>query len=149
MIWNRWKTKDGRRFSPPPARRPASSVLRLPLLTLLSTALLACDPPPEPTATSAPTEAGAAALFVQSGCAACHSIDGSGGLPGPDLLGLADRIAAERGVDAVEPFLRASILDPDKEITEGFQPGLMPPTYGEALTEAEVDQLVAYMQTLR
>jgi cytochrome c oxidase subunit 2 len=111
-------------------------------------ALLACDPPPPPT--SAPTPTGAAGLYMRAGCAACHTIDGTGGgLPGPDLRGLADRIAAERGPDAVEPFLRDSILDPDKEIAEGFQPGLMPPTYREALTEAEVDQLIDYLQALR
>ena len=47
--------------------------------------------------------------------------------------------------DLSEAELRESIEDPDAEITEGFQPGLMP-RYGDSLSEEQVDALVKYLK---
>jgi mono/diheme cytochrome c family protein len=83
-------------------------------------------------------------------CAECHSL--SPGVPsplGPSLAGIAARAGATvRGQPAAD-YLRESILSPDVYLTAGFQEGIMPRDYRGALSDAQVDDLVAYMGTLR
>jgi cytochrome c oxidase subunit 2 len=79
------------------------------------------------------------ALFTSSGCGGCHTFKaaGSTGKTGPDLdEGL-------KGKDA--EFIRQSIVDPNAEIAEGFQPGVMP-NYGQQLDSKQVADLVAFLQ---
>jgi cytochrome c oxidase subunit 2 len=79
------------------------------------------------------------ALFTSSGCGGCHKLAdaGTAGGVGPDLdEGL-------KGKD--DAFIKQSIVDPDAEITSGFQPGIMPATFGQTLGPDEVDALVKYL----
>jgi cytochrome c oxidase subunit 2 len=79
------------------------------------------------------------AVFTAQGCGGCHALAdaGSTGGTGPDLdEGLA-------GKD--EAFIEESIVDPSAEIASGFQDGIMPPSYGQSLTPAELDSLVKYL----
>jgi cytochrome c oxidase subunit II len=81
------------------------------------------------------------ALFASDDtrCAQCHTLEaaGSTGSIGPDLdEGLA-------GQD--EEFIRQSIVDPNAEIADGYQEGIMPPNYGDTLSPEEVDALVTYL----
>lgn len=48
----------------------------------------------------------------KGGCARCHTVNGRGGALGPDLTD----IGARRSVS----FLRASLLDPEAEVPDGF-----------------------------
>jgi cytochrome c oxidase subunit 2 len=79
------------------------------------------------------------ALFTGSGCGGCHALAdaGTNGGVGPNL----DEVLA--GAD--EAFIRESIVDPSAEIEEGFSDGLMPKSYGDQLTGAELDALVGYL----
>jgi len=52
------------------------------------------------------------AYFKRRACATCHSIDGSEGLFGPDLLGIGDLLSKEQILE--------SITDPNKNIKTGF-----------------------------
>jgi cytochrome c oxidase subunit 2 len=72
-------------------------------------------------------------------CATCHTLADAGakGQVGPDL----DKVL--KGKDAA--FIKESILDPDKEIAPGFQPGIMPPNFGDTLSAEQVDALVKYL----
>jgi len=56
-----------------------------------------------------------------------------------------NRVAATSAVD----YLRESIVAPDAHIVEGFASGLMPPAYGDELTEQQVTDLVAFLLTLK
>ena len=47
--------------------------------------------------------------------------------------------------DKDEAFIRESIVDPDAEIADGYQGGIMPPNYGETLQPAQIDALVKYL----
>jgi cytochrome c oxidase subunit II len=47
--------------------------------------------------------------------------------------------------DLSDAEVRESIVDPDAEVTEGFQGGLMP-RYGDSLSEEQVDALVKYLK---
>ena len=82
------------------------------------------------------------ALFTQAAqptaCGSCHALADAGttGTTGPDL----DAVVG----DLSEEELRQAIVDPDAEIAEGFQPGLMP-RYGDSLSEEQVDALVQYL----
>jgi cytochrome c oxidase subunit II len=72
-------------------------------------------------------------------CATCHTLADAGakGQVGPDL----DKVL--KGKDAT--FIKQSILDPDKEIAPGFQPGVMPSNFGDTLSPEQVDALVKYL----
>ncbi len=78
-------------------------------------------------------------IFIAQGCGGCHALSAAGtnGTTGPDLD------EALKGKDAA--FIRESIVDPDAQITEGFQPGLMPKDYGEKLSDQDLSDLVAFL----
>ncbi|MGZ4272110.1 MAG: cytochrome c oxidase subunit II [Solirubrobacteraceae bacterium] len=72
-------------------------------------------------------------------CATCHTLADAGakGQVGPDL----DKVL--KGKDAA--FIKESILSPDKVIAPGYQPGVMPPNFGDTLSAEQVDALVKYL----
>ncbi len=41
--------------------------------------------------------------------------------------------------------IRESIVDPNAEITPGYQPDVMPQDYGDSLTPEQLDALVGYL----
>jgi cytochrome c oxidase subunit 2 len=83
-------------------------------------------------------------LFTQGAgqaapCGSCHTLADADTTQqiGPDLD------EALQGKDA--EFVRESIVNPDAEIAQGFNPGLMPANYGELLSDAQIDSLVEYL----
>ncbi len=102
------------------------------------------------------------ALFGQSppACFSCHSIQPEIVLAGPSLAGIGTRAAetvasAEYKGSATTPddYIRESILEPSAHVVPGAAFGLpgqsfMPP-YAGVLSAREVDQLVAYLATLK
>ncbi len=76
---------------------------------------------------------------AQPPCATCHTFGpaGSNATTGPNL----DEVLG----DADPEFVRESIVDPNAEITEGFQEGVMPDVYGEQLSEEQLNDLVAFL----
>lgn len=83
------------------------------------------------------------------GCSTCHSLEPDVVIVGPSQIDVGLR--AETRVDGMtaEEYIRESILEPDAYTVEGFTPGLMYSTYGDELSETEIDDLVAYFLTLR
>ena len=79
-------------------------------------------------------------VFVGNGCGSCHTLKdaGANGNIGPDLDEALKGKATE--------FIKASITDPNSEIASGFQPNIMPQTYGSQLTSQQVNDLVAFLQ---
>jgi cytochrome c oxidase subunit 2 len=79
-----------------------------------------------------------AALFASNGCGSCHtlSVANATGTVGPDLDEVEKPTAA---------FIRQSIVDPNKEVEEGFSPDIMPQDFGEKLSPDELDALVEYL----
>jgi cytochrome c len=80
---------------------------------------------------------------------ACHTVTGiSTATVGPVLDGLASRAGDQvEGVSA-EEYIRQSILDPNAYVVEGFTEGIMPQTFGDTLTEGQIDGLIAFLLTL-
>jgi cytochrome c oxidase subunit 2 len=79
------------------------------------------------------------ALFTSQGCGACHTLADAGttGTVGPNL----DTVL--KGKDAA--FIKESIVDPNKVIANGYQAGVMPPTFGQTLQPGQIDALVKYL----
>lgn len=86
-------------------------------------------------------------LGAAPGCGTCHAVDSDQALVGPSLRDIA-RVAEEQttGLSA-ENYLREALLNPDTHLAADFNPGAMP-RYGDLLSEASIDDLVAYMLTL-
>lgn len=84
---------------------------------------------------------GADIFFNQMRCIACHKIDESGGVLGPELSSIG-------AINTVE-YLRESIIDPNRIIVKGYQKDIMPQHFKEHLSETEVDHLVAFLITLK
>lgn len=78
-------------------------------------------------------------IFVAQGCGGCHTFSAAGvsGTAGPNLD------EALKGKDAA--FVLESIVDPNKEIAPGYQPNVMPQTFGQQLTPKQTDDLVAFL----
>jgi len=104
-------------------------------------------PPPSTTLTSSPsstTSAGGLAagstdpmtIIRGAGCTACHKIDGAGGAIGPDLTHVGSRLSAN--------LIRESILNPDAKVAKGYEKfkGVMPKTFGNQLTAAQLEAVV-------
>ncbi len=77
------------------------------------------------------------------GCLGCHSVDGSVGA-GPTWQGLylQDRLLGNGStVVADDTYLSDSILDPNKQIADGFNSGIMPQNFAELIDAKEVELL--------
>jgi cytochrome c oxidase subunit 2 len=91
-----------------------------------------------------------AQLYETQGCKACHSLDGSV-LVGPswqNLFGSQEPLADGSSVTVDEDYIRNSILKPGEQLVEGFN-NLMPPTCEDMLTETDVEDIIAFLQSLQ
>jgi cytochrome c oxidase subunit II len=77
-------------------------------------------------------------LFTSNGCSGCHTLAAAGATAkvGPNLGKLGD-------VDAA--FIRKSIVDPNADVTKGYDPNIMPQDFGNKLSKQELDALVKYL----
>jgi mono/diheme cytochrome c family protein len=132
--------------------------LLLVLLSVTLTVLLAAcgssgGAPAAPAAGAGNIEAGKA-LFAQTvigsqpGCVTCHSLNAGEILVGPSMAGIAARAGSAVAGQSAEQYLRTSILEPDSHLSEGFAEGIMQ-SYKDVLSETQLNDLVAYLQTLK
>jgi len=86
--------------------------------------------------------------YKSAGCNTCHSLDGTK-IQGPSFKGLWGRVektsAGEVTVD--ENYVRESILNPGAKIVDGY-PNVMP-TFQGVLKDKDIDNLIAYIKTLK
>lgn len=90
-------------------------------------------------------------LATQTGCVGCHSVDGSV-IVGPSwkgLFGKQENISDGTTVAVDEAYVHESIVDPNAKVVKGFNPNVMPPVYATSLTEAQIADLIAYIQSLK
>lgn len=130
------------------------------LLLLVAVALVACgggetvESEPEPVGNAENGER----LFnettigvgdVAPGCITCHSLESGVTLVGPSQSDVGAR--AETAVPGMtaEEYLRQSIVEPNAHIAEGFVEGVMYQNYAQDLSRSQIDDLVAFMLTLK
>lgn len=94
-------------------------------------------------------------------CVACHSLAPGADGAGPSLAGVATRAELLVGesdysgqATDIEGYLRESILNPSAHLSTGGMysangMSFMPTTYAESLSEEEIEQLVAFLATLK
>ncbi len=97
-------------------------------------------------------------LFVQSGCAVCHTIPGiapAKGRQGPKLvLGtngpkrLADP-TYQGTAESVREYIQESVLNPGAYIVPGYSDRVMPRWYGKRLNAKALDRIATYLEELR
>ncbi|MEP6910174.1 MAG: c-type cytochrome [Actinomycetota bacterium] len=92
---------------------------------------------------------GGMGLYVSLGCQGCHSLDGSAS-SGPTFKGLYDsmvKLTNGKTVKADDAYLLESILDPDKTIVTGFQPGVMSAVIKKGqVSETDAKTLVDFLK---
>jgi len=92
-------------------------------------------------------------LLRNTGCFACHSLDGTK-LVGPSFKDLFGKerivISGEKqiSVKADEKYIQNSIYDPDSQVVSGFNKGIMK-SYKGLLKEGDIKVITEYFKTLR
>ena len=83
-------------------------------------------------------------------CSMCHTVTAGESLViGPNLSNIGNRAATTlKGMSAME-YLRSSVIDPDGYLAGGFQEGIHYRGYGQALTPQQLNDLIAYLITLK
>lgn len=78
-------------------------------------------------------------LIKTGGCLVCHKLGADGAPIGPDLTHIGSRVNAN--------YIRESILDPGAKIAKGFEKfaGIMPKTFGQQMTAAQLEALVRFL----
>lgn len=82
-------------------------------------------------------------IMTANACLACHIMDGAGAPIGPSFDGIGVRLSADD--------IRESILDPRAGASEGFGAliQLMPATFGEQLSAAQLEAIVQFLADRR
>jgi len=94
-----------------------------------------------------PAQAGKDLFEAKLGCASCHQQTNQG--RGPSLVGIFGKqvkLTTGQTVVADEEYIRNSILNPQGQIVEGYQPIM--PTFKGQVTEEQLVALVAYIKSL-
>ncbi|HEX4521799.1 MAG TPA: cytochrome c [Gaiellaceae bacterium] len=109
------------------------------------TAVTVIGKAPQPPAAVVGDAAAGKALFVSTGCGACHVFTPAGttGKVGPNLDNLAAYAkAANQG--ALPDFVKNSITDPGAYVAPGFS-NIMPGTYAQSLSPKQLADVVAFL----
>lgn len=90
-------------------------------------------------------------VYTLKGCGACHKTDGSSQIAPAwnGLFGKSEKVkesGKETNVTVDEAYIRESIKDPSRKITVGYENTPMPVF---PVTDEEIDQLIAYIKTLK
>ncbi len=76
---------------------------------------------------------------VSLGCVGCHAINGEGGQTGPELTNI---------IEQGEEYVVTSIVNPNVVIAEGYTANIMPQNFGDRLSEDNLSDLVAYLESV-
>jgi cytochrome c553 len=82
-------------------------------------------------------------------CDSCHSLEPGVDLVGPSLAKAGAEAGTRVSGQSAEAYLRESIVDPNAYVVDGFASNVMPATYAAQLSEQQIEDLVAFMLTLK
>jgi cytochrome c oxidase subunit II len=87
--------------------------------------------------------------YKQFGCGACHSLNGTPNT-GPSFKGLfgkTETLVSGRQVTVDENYIRDSILEPMKDVVQGFPPQM--PSFKGQISDKRIDGLIAYIKSIQ
>jgi len=132
------------------------------ILNWEKTAVAQPPPTPAPTptplpSTASPEERGRAVfLSDKTGCKACHAVDtepDAKGLVGPNLTHIGTEAATRVAGQSAAEYIRTAIINPGAFIAPNCPAGacgnIMPQDFGQKLSQQELDDLVAYLLSLK
>lgn len=82
-------------------------------------------------------------------CGTCHSLEAGQVLVGPSLANIGTEAGSRASGQSAEEYLRESITNPNAFVVDGFPANVMTATYGTQLSEKQIEDLVAYLMTLK
>jgi mono/diheme cytochrome c family protein len=86
---------------------------------------------------------------VSFSCATCHLAISEERLIGPGLLNIADKAGSYVPGQTAEQYIHESIVNPSAYVVPDYPDGLMPQVWGDILSEQDIQDLVAYLFTLK
>ncbi|NDJ85222.1 MAG: cytochrome c oxidase subunit II [Chloroflexi bacterium] len=95
-----------------------------------------------------PVEAGE--QLFQANCITCHSVDGSDNT-GPtwlNVIGYEHVMEDGARVFVDYDYIERSIWNPNAQIVEGYDAGIMPQNFDQTISQIQVEQIFAYMCSL-
>lgn len=88
-------------------------------------------------------------LGASASCHICHSLKPGENKVGPSLAEIGTRATNRVPGMTAEDYLRESIVHPDAYIVEGYSPGLMLPDLAEKLSEEQIENLIAFLISMK
>ncbi|MCL5998718.1 MAG: cytochrome c [Chloroflexi bacterium] len=85
-------------------------------------------------------------LFTTQACSGCHSVQKDQRLVGPSFYGLWSRAGTQVPGMGAKEYLYQSIVNPNAHVVEGYQSGLMPPTFSKTLSPQDMADILAYIE---
>jgi cytochrome c oxidase subunit II len=84
-------------------------------------------------------------VFNSNGCSSCHTLTAAhaSGNVGPDLDKLVSY--AQQASQPLAAFVHESIVSPNAYVQPGYPKGVMPPTFGQSLSKAQLNALVSFL----
>jgi cytochrome c oxidase subunit 2 len=135
---------------PPPVGTPPPNAAQLGVPGAASAAASGSSSSSSSSAASQTSAAAGKAVFTGSaGCGSCHTLAAAAttGTVGPNL-GTSIVPSAKKAGMAVKPFIMESILKPNAFIAAGYAPNVMPQTFGQTLTQTQVQALVNFISSV-
>jgi len=92
-------------------------------------------------------------IINANACTACHSLDGTRlvGSSFKDLWGSKKIVLVngkEKNITVDVDYIKKSIVDPDAEVVQGFNKGLMR-SYKEIISDEDQDKIIEYLKTIK
>jgi cytochrome c oxidase subunit 2 len=112
--------------------------------------------PPAASSTLSPAAAAGQVVFTGvGGCGSCHTLAAAGttGAIGPNLdtrlrSDCANPASVRVRGAGLQKCLLTAIIKPYAFIPSGFQAGIMPPNFGQTLSQTQIQGLVAYLSSV-
>ncbi|HSF80097.1 MAG TPA: cytochrome c oxidase subunit II [Anaerolineales bacterium] len=89
--------------------------------------------------------------YTTFGCNACHSLDGTPGV-GPSWQGLYESqrtLVDGSTVTADDAYIHEAIINPNAKVAQGFLENIMPQNFGERMSEAQIQDMIEFIKSLR